>query len=77
KIPELDATLVMLLTAKADDLSKLRLLEEGAQDYIVKPFMPEEVLVRVNNLIMLKKAQDISNVETLLENALDAVMSGD
>jgi len=75
KHQELDSTYVMLLTAKADDLAKLRLLEQGAQDYIVKPFMPEEVLARVNNLVMLKKAQDISNVETLLENALDAVIA--
>lgn len=74
---ELDSAYVMLLTAKADDMSKLRLLEEGAQDYIVKPFMPEEVMARVNNLIMLKRAQDISNIETLLENALDAVIGMD
>lgn len=77
KHPELDSTNVMLLTAKADDMSKLRLLEEGAQDYIVKPFLPEELLARANNLVMLKKAQDISNVETLLENALDAVIAMD
>ncbi len=77
KHSDLDNTSVMLLTAKADDMSKLRLLEEGAQDYIVKPFLPQEVLARVHNLVMIKKAQDISNIEILLENALDAVIGMD
>lgn len=75
--PELQNTSVMLLTAKADDLAKLRLLQEGAQDYIVKPFVAEEVLARAHNLIMIKKAQELSNIESLLENALDAVIGMD
>ena len=42
---------VIILTAKADRDSKLEGLETGADDYIVKPFDAEELLVRVHNLI--------------------------
>jgi signal transduction histidine kinase/DNA-binding response OmpR family regulator len=43
---------VILLTAKADAQSKLSSLETGADDYLTKPFSAEELLLRVNNLIL-------------------------
>ena len=42
---------VILLTAKASDTDKIEGLETGADDYIMKPFNAEELLVRVKNLI--------------------------
>jgi len=42
---------LIMLTAKADRDSKLESLETGADDYILKPFDAEELLVRVKNLI--------------------------
>jgi light-regulated signal transduction histidine kinase (bacteriophytochrome) len=47
-----------MLTAKADDDLRVQLLREGAQDYLLKPFVPEELRARVNNLIALKQAQE-------------------
>jgi signal transduction histidine kinase len=49
---------VILLTARADDAMKFRLLEDGAQDYIVKPFSAQELRARVRNQITTKKARD-------------------
>ncbi len=42
---------VIMLTAKADKTSKIEGLETGADDYIIKPFDSEELIVRAGNLI--------------------------
>lgn len=54
--PEMESTPVVLLTAKADDEVRVRLLQEGANDYVMKPFSVEELLARVGNLIHAKIA---------------------
>lgn len=46
---------VILLTAKEDIPSRIRGLEEGADAYLVKPFNKQELLVRINKLIELRK----------------------
>jgi len=42
---------VIFLTAKADLLSKIRGLRDGAEDYIVKPFEVLELLVRIEKVL--------------------------
>jgi DNA-binding response OmpR family regulator len=42
---------VIILTAKADKDSKLKGLETGVDDYLIKPFDPEELRFRVKNLL--------------------------
>ncbi len=44
-------TPVLMLTAKAEDDDKLRGLDLGADDYIVKPFNPREVVARVRAVL--------------------------
>jgi signal transduction histidine kinase len=48
---------VILLSAKADDELRVSLLKAGAQDYLIKPFAPEELKVRVKNLYELRRAR--------------------
>ncbi|MGE3770452.1 MAG: response regulator [Bdellovibrionales bacterium] len=48
---------VIFLTAKGDDSLRAKLLKAGAQDYIVKPFTAEELLARMNNLIVSQKTR--------------------
>lgn len=49
--PELATTPIIALTAVADDESRVRILREGARDYVTKPFRPEELLARVGSAI--------------------------
>lgn len=46
---------VVLLTAKAGNDSRIQGFKTGADDYISKPFSKEELLIRVANLIKLRK----------------------
>ena len=55
-LPELSGTPILLLSAKADDELKVKLLDDGAQDFIVKPFAEKDLLVRVRNLIEAHQA---------------------
>lgn len=49
---------VILLTGKDDLTSKVRGLEEGASDYITKPFDNAELVARVRTHLRLKSLQD-------------------
>ena len=42
---------VLMFTAKNDSLSKVRGLRNGADDYLTKPFVMEELLARITSLI--------------------------
>ena len=42
---------IIMLTAKAEEFDKLLGLELGADDYIVKPFSPREVLARIKAVL--------------------------
>lgn len=46
---------IIILTAKSDQEDKLTGLETGADDYLVKPFSPQELVLRVKNLISIRK----------------------
>lgn len=42
---------IIMLTAKSQDMDKIMGLEYGADDYVIKPFNPMEVILRVKALI--------------------------
>jgi two-component system alkaline phosphatase synthesis response regulator PhoP len=44
-------TPILMLTAKDDELNKILGLEFGADDYMVKPFSPREVIARVKAIL--------------------------
>ncbi|MEW6735561.1 MAG: ATP-binding protein, partial [Acidobacteriota bacterium] len=70
---ELDTVPVILLTAKADECLRVRLLHEGVQDYIMKPFFDEELRVRVENQIAMKLTREALQqlVESQSHNLLE------
>lgn len=57
---EMDDVPIVLLTAKADDELRVKLLKEGVQDYVYKPFSVEELLARVSGLISERKRKEAS-----------------
>ncbi|WML30476.1 response regulator transcription factor [Neobacillus sp. OS1-32] len=50
-------TPILMLTAKDDELDKILGLELGADDYMVKPFSPREVIARVKAILRRTQAQ--------------------
>lgn len=53
---------ILLVTAKDKDTDKIRGLELGADDYIVKPFNPDELGARVRAVLRRVVAQDVEQV---------------
>jgi len=56
-------TPVILLTAKGEELDKVRGLEMGADDYITKPFSLRELLARIK--AVLRRSQETSSADTV------------
>jgi PAS domain S-box-containing protein len=78
KQPDLDATPVVVLTAKADDELRLRMFREGVQDYLSKPFSVDELRVRVSNLVTAKLGLEARiRLAVLAELAPDGVFVAD
>ena len=52
---ELDDVPLVILTAKADDALRVKLLGAGVQDYLTKPFSAEELRARVDGLVTKRR----------------------
>ena len=42
---------VVMLSSEDSTSERIRLLEEGAEDYIVKPFNPQELKIRIKKIL--------------------------
>jgi len=51
KVREVGAIPILMVSAKAEDMDKILGLMTGADDYVVKPFNPLELVVRVKSLL--------------------------
>ncbi|MFP1133229.1 response regulator [Asticcacaulis sp. W401b] len=86
KLPKLDgwgvlaelrrrgSTPVVMTTALDQDLDKLQALRIGADDYVVKPFNPVEVVARVH--AVLRRAGDLGKQGLLRTNGLEIDLEG-
>lgn len=62
ELREKKATPVIMLTAKGEEVNRVQGFEVGTDDYIVKPFSPREVVLRVKAL--LRRSSKTSYLQT-------------
>jgi signal transduction histidine kinase len=63
---------VILLTARADEETKLAALEAGASDFLSKPFSTTELHVRIKNLVESHQYQNkLAKQNQVLESTID------
>lgn len=59
-------TPVLMLSARTEEYDKLFGFELGADDYVVKPFSPKEVMARIN-AILKRKAEKTNNAVDMMK----------
>ena len=63
-------TPVIMLTAKGEEANRVQGLETGADDYIVKPFSPREVVLRVKAILRRSASANMQNNNAGSKNVL-------
>ncbi len=51
RLPEIKNTPIIMLTARGEEADRIRGLDSGADDYIVKPFSPTELIARIRAVL--------------------------
>tara|TARA_B100000029_G_scaffold58977_1_gene53172 strand:- start:70268 stop:70945 length:678 start_codon:yes stop_codon:yes gene_type:complete len=51
---------ILMLTAKSEEIDRIIGLELGADDYVVKPFSPREINLRIRNILRRQEISDDS-----------------
>lgn len=70
---QLAGTPVIMLTARADEPDRIRGLETGADDYMVKPFSPKELIARIHAVLRRVRpalaSDQLTYADIILDNA--------
>jgi two-component system response regulator ResD len=64
ELREKKSTPIIMLTAKGEEVNRVQGFEVGTDDYIVKPFSPREVVLRVKALLRRSSATGYIQTET-------------
>ncbi|QHW30223.1 response regulator transcription factor [Paenibacillus rhizovicinus] len=68
RLRQVKATPVIMLTAKGEEMNRVQGFEVGADDYVVKPFSPREVIYRVKAILRRSSATAFLTKEALTSN---------
>ena len=68
RLRQVKATPVIMLTAKGEEMNRVQGFEVGADDYVVKPFSPREVIYRVKAIFRRSSATAFLSKEALTSN---------
>src|SRR6266516_7422004 len=71
RIRDMSDVPVLMLTARGDELERVRGLQAGADDYVVKPFGRQELLARVQALLRRTAGRAGEQVETYVDDKLE------
>lgn len=63
---------LLMLTARGDEPDKIAGLDAGADDYITKPFSPQELLARIRAVLRRRAPEQVRDSVALGELSLDA-----
>ena len=61
---------IIMLTAKSEDNDRIRGLDLGADDYITKPFNPQEVVSRVRAVLRRSDRKTISSAKKAIQTGI-------
>jgi DNA-binding response OmpR family regulator len=75
RIRDMSEVPVLMLTARGDELERVRGLQAGADDYVVKPFGRQELVARISAL--LRRAARSGSREQEADSYADAYLSID
>ncbi|MYL32698.1 response regulator [Pontibacillus yanchengensis] len=70
ELREKKATPVIMLTAKGEEANRVQGFEVGTDDYIVKPFSPREVILRVKALLRRSSSTKFLQTDTKTKDIL-------
>lgn len=71
KISALDDTLIIFLTARAEDYSQIAGLEAGADDYVSKPIKPKVLISKLIALLRRSVKKDETNIIRVNDLVID------
>jgi DNA-binding response OmpR family regulator len=71
RIRDLTDVPVLMLTARGDELERVRGLQAGADDYVVKPFGRQELLARVQAILRRSSGRQAEQAESYTDGKLD------
>lgn len=60
---ELEMIPLIVLSARSDEMLRVQVLRNGAQDYLVKPFSAEELQARIENLLVMGRVRQVLQQE--------------
>ena len=70
EIRKVKATPIIMLTAKGEEANRVQGFEAGTDDYIVKPFSPREVVLRVKALLRRSSSTKFLQTDTTTKDVL-------
>ncbi|KSU89539.1 two-component system response regulator [Priestia veravalensis] len=70
QIREKKTTPIIMLTAKGEEVNRVQGFEVGTDDYIVKPFSPREVVLRVKALLRRSSSTPVMEPTSSVKNML-------